>query len=156
MSVIDTEIYVDADSCPVKEETYRVAKRYGLRVVLVAAGWLRTPSEPWIELVVIKDGGQLDSADDRIVERAGPGDIVITEDILLAARCLNNEAKVISPRGRAFTPDSIGEAVATRQLMADLREMQQVSGGPPPFDKRDRSAFLQTLDQTVHDVRQGR
>jgi uncharacterized protein len=133
-----------------------VAKRYGLPVVLVTARWFRVPTESWIDLVVVEEDGQLDAADDWIAERAGKGDIVITQDILLAGRCLEGEAKVISPRGRAFTPDSIGDAIATRELMADLREMQEVTGGPPPFDKRDRSTFLQRLDQTIHDVRRGR
>jgi uncharacterized protein YaiI (UPF0178 family) len=140
----------------VKDETYKVAKRYSLSVVLVTAQWLRVPAESWIDLVVVEENGQLDAADDWIAERAGKGDIVITQDILLAGRCLEGEAKVISPRGRAFTPDSIGDAIATRELMADLREMQEVTGGPPPFDKRDRSTFLQRLDQTIHDVRLGR
>lgn len=139
-----------------KDETYKVAKRYSLSVVLVTAQWLRVPAESWIDLVVVEENGQLDAADDWIAERAGKGDIVITQDILLAGRCLEGEAKVISPRGRAFTPDSIGDAIATRELMADLREMQEVTGGPPPFDKRDRSTFLQRLDQTIHDVRLGR
>ena len=139
-----------------KDETYKVAKRYSLPVVLVTARWFRVPTESWIDLVVVEEDGQLDAADDWIAERAGKGDIVITQDILLAGRCLEGEAKVISPRGRAFTPDSIGDAIATRELMADLREMQEVTGGPPPFDKRDRSTFLQRLDQTIQDVRLGR
>ncbi len=143
-------ILVDADSCPVKEETYRVAKRYGLDVVLVSAQWLRAPPEPWLSLEVVKDEGQLDAADDRIVEIAGAGDIVVTEDILLAGRCLEEGAQVLSPRGRVFTEDSIGEAIATRELMAGLRESGEITGGPAPFGKRDRSNFLQELDSAVN------
>jgi uncharacterized protein len=154
--LIDTTIYVDADSCPVKEETYKVAKRYGLNVVLVAAQWLRIPAEPWLQLEVVKHDGQLDAADDWIAQRAGTADVVVTQDIVLASRCLENSARVISPRGRCFTPDSIGEALATRELMADLRETGEVSGGPPPFAKRDRSSYLQALDQTIQAIRRGR
>ena len=143
-------ILVDADSCPVKEETYRVAKRYGLGVVLVSAQWLRAPPEPWLSLEVVKDEGQLDAADDRIVEIAGAGDIVVTYDILLAGRCLEEGAQVLSPRGRVFTEDSIGEAIATRELMAGLRESGEITGGPAPFGKRDRSNFLQELDSAVN------
>jgi len=153
---MSTTIYIDADSCPVKEETYKVAKRYGLNVVLVAAQWLRVPAESWLQLEVVKEHGQLDAADDWIAERASRGDIVITQDIILAARCLENEARVLGPRGRPFTPDSIGEALASRELMAGLREMGEVAGGPPPFEKRDRSNFLQALDQCVQAVRRGR
>ena len=140
-------IFIDADSCPVKDETYKVAKRCGLDVVLVAAQWLRVPTEPWISLEVVKDEGQLDAADDWIVDHAEEQDIVVTEDILLAGRCLEKRARVVSPRGRVFTTDSIGEAIAIRELMADLRETGEVTGGAAPFDKRDRSVFLQRLDE---------
>ena len=149
-------IFVDADSCPVKDEVYRVAKRYGIEVTLVAATWLRVPSEPWIHLEVVKETGELDVADDWIVEQIGPGDIVISEDILLAARCLEKDARALSPRGRVFTPESIGEAVATRGLMADLREAGAITGGQSPFDKSDRSTFLQRLDQIINVVKRGR
>jgi uncharacterized protein len=142
-------IYIDADSCPVKDETYKVAKRNGLDVVLVAAQWLRIPTESWITLEVVKDGGQLDAADDWIVEHAVDEDIVITEDILLAERCLENNARVVSPRSRVFTPESIGEAIAMRELMETLRQTGEVTGGAAPFDKRDRSTFLQRLDELV-------
>lgn len=142
-------VYIDADSCPVKDETYKVAKRNGLDVVLVAAQWLRIPTEPWITLEVVKDGGQLDAADDWIVEHAVGEDIVVTEDILLAGRCLEKSARVVSPRGRVFTPDSIGEAVAVRELMETLRQTGEITGGAAPFDKRDRSIFLQRLDELV-------
>ena len=150
-----TDIFVDADACPVKDEVYRVAKRYALKVVLVANSWLRVPNDEWIELVVV--GQELDAADAWIVEQAGRGDIVITADIPLAALCLGKGASVLGPRGRPFTEDSIGNALATRELMSQLREMGEMEGGPPPFEKRDRSQFLQALDQMIHVVRkQGR
>jgi len=115
-------IFVDADSCPVKDEVYRVARRYELEVRVVSASWLRIPEHPLITLEVVRETGNLDAADDRIVEQVAPGDVVISEDILLAARCLEKGAHPLMPRGREFTPDSIGEAVATRELMAGLRE----------------------------------
>jgi uncharacterized protein YaiI (UPF0178 family) len=146
---------VDADSCPVKDEVYRVAKRYGVEVTLVAASWLRVPTEPWIKLEVVKETGELDVADDWIVEHVGPGDVVISEDILLAGRCLEKDARALSPRGRVFTPASIGEAVATRELMADLREAGTITGGPSPFDKSDRSRFLQRLDEIINSLQRG-
>ena len=149
-------IYVDADSCPVKEEVYRVAKRYDLRVTLVAASWLRVPTEPWIDLKVVKETGELDVADDWIVDQVEAGDIVVSEDIILASRCLEKGARALNPRGREFTPESIGEALATRELMADLREAGAITGGPSPFGKTDRSRFLQRLDEIVNAVkRQG-
>ncbi|HIF05805.1 MAG TPA: YaiI/YqxD family protein [Gemmatimonadetes bacterium] len=146
-----TDIFIDADACPVKEEVYRVAKRYGLRVVLVANSWLRAPNEEWIELVIV--GGELDAADAWIVDHISPGDIVISADIPLAALCLEKGAGVLGPRGRPFTADSIGNALATRELMSQLREMGEAGGGPPPFEKRDRSQFLQALDQMIHSIR---
>jgi len=150
------QIFVDADSCPVKNEVYKVAKRYGLHVTLVAASWFRVPSEPWISLEVVKETGDLDVADDWIVEGVGVGDIVVSEDIILASRCLEKGARVLNPRGRVFTPESIGEALATRELMADLREAGAITGGPAPFEKADRSRFLQRLDELIHDVRRTR
>lgn len=143
-------IYVDADSCPVKEETYRVAKRYGLGVTLVSGTWLRVPPEPWISLEVVQDTGGLDGADDWIFQRTGGGDIVVTDDIVLASRCLERGSRVISTRGRVFTRESIGDALATRELMANLREVGAVAGGPKGFTKADRSAFLQRLDHAVN------
>ena len=145
-------IAVDADACPVKREVYRVAKRYDLEVILVAASWIRVPEDGRVRLILVKDEGKLDAADDRIVEEVGPNDIAITEDVHLASRCLDEGARVISPRGRVFSPDSIGEAVATRDLMADLREAGLTTGGPKPFQKADRSAFLQRLDETVQAI----
>lgn len=152
----EVRIYVDADSCPVKDEVYRVAKRYGLDVTLVSATWLRTPSESWIHLEVVKETGGLDAADDWIVERSGTYDIVVTDDIVLASRCLQKGASALSSRGRAFTPESIGEALATRELMANLREVGAVTGGPSSFTKSDRSRFLQELDKAVNLVKRRR
>ena len=146
-----TDIFVDADACPVKDEVYRVAQRYRLRVVLVSNAWLRAPNEEWLELVVV--GAELDAADAWIVEQVTQDDIVITADIPLAALCLEKGAGVLGPRGRPFTEDSIGGALATRELMSQLREMGEVTGGPPPFEKRDRSEFLQALDRMIHSVR---
>ena len=146
-----TDIYVDADACPVKDEVYRVAQRYGLKVLLVSNAWLRAPNEEWVEVVVV--GAELDAADAWIVEHVTEDDIVVTADIPLAALCLENGSSVLGPRGRPFTEDSIGGALATRELMSQLREMGEVTGGPPAFEKRDRSQFLQALDQVVHAIR---
>lgn len=139
-------IYIDGDACPLKEETYRVAARYGLRVTVVANKAMRIPEEG-VELVVVSEG--LDVADDWIAARAGRGDIVITADVPLAARCIARGASVIGTTGRPFTEDNIGEAVATRDLFAEMREAGGTIGGPPPFQKKHRSTFLQTLDATV-------
>lgn len=146
-------IFVDADSCPVKDEVYRVARRYELEVQVVAATWLRLPDDPLITLEVVRETGDLDVADDRIVEQVTAGDIVISDDILLAQRCLDKGAHPLTTRGKEFTPGSIGEAVATRELMAGLREAGAVTGGPSPFTKSDRSQFLQQLDEIVNRVR---
>jgi len=143
-------ILVDGDACPVKEETYRVAARYGVPVKVVANSWMRTPMGQDVELVLVEKSRVLDVADDWIAERAGPDDIVITADIPLAARCVEAGARVLGHRGREFTPDSIGDALATRDLMADLREGGELTGGPPPFAKRDRSNYLQRLDETIN------
>lgn len=151
-----TTLFVDADACPVKDEVYRVARRYGARVVLVANQWMRVPGEEWIELVVVKEAGGLDDADHHIVEAAGTDDIVVTDDIILASRCLEKGARALTPRGRVFTPETIGEALATRELMADLREAGALTGGPAPFGKRDRSEFLQALDRIFQAITKGR
>lgn len=148
-------IVVDGDACPVKQEVYRVARRYDLDVLVVAASWVTVPDDERIRFILVRDEGKLDAADDRIVEEVGEGDIAITEDVHLAARCLERGARVISPRGRVFSEETIGEAVATRDLMAGLREAGMVTGGPSPFEKSDRSAFLQRLDETVHAIRRG-
>ena len=146
-------IFIDADACPVKQEVYRVAKRYGLKVILVSNAWMRTPREDWIELVVVD--GQLDAADDWIVEHVDKNDIVITADIPLASRSLGKGAQVISPTGRVFTEESIGEALATRNLLSQLRDLGTMMGGPPPFGKRERSRFLQHLDEVIQAIRRG-
>ena len=145
------EIYVDADACPVKDEAYKVARRYGLPVKVVANAFLVVPKEPLIERVVVEEGP--DVADDWIAERAGMGDIVVTADIPLAARCLKSGALVIGPAGRAFTPDSIGSALAARGLGEHLRSMGEVTRGPAPFQASDRSRFLSALDEAVHRAR---
>ncbi|HSM05413.1 MAG TPA: YaiI/YqxD family protein [Longimicrobiales bacterium] len=147
------EIYVDADACPVKDETYRVAGRYGLHVRVVTARWMRVPSDPGIHLEVVEETGGLDAADDWIVERVGTGDVVVTEDVHLAARCVEKGALALTPRGKEFTSSSVGEAVAMRDLMTNLREAGVDTGGPAPFQKTDRSNFLQRLDEMVNRVR---
>ena len=147
-------IYVDADACPVKEEVYRVARRHGVKVYVVANAPLRVPAEDLIELVVVRGG--FDAADDWIAAHAGPGDVAITSDIPLADRCLKAGARVLGPKGHAFTEDSIGEALATRALLDMLRQSGEVSGGPAPFAKSDRSRFLSKLDEALHAVRRQR
>lgn len=141
-------ILVDGDACPVKEETYRVARRYNLPVRVVTNSFLRVPQEALIERILVDSG--FDAADNWIAERAGPSTIVITADILLADRCVKAGATVLGPNGRAFDTQSIGSAVATRALMEDLRAMDAVRGGPPPFSKADRSNFLSALDQAAN------
>ena len=144
-------IYVDADGCPVKEEIYRVARRHGLAVRVVANSWMRTPGESPIELKVVS--GAFDAADDWIAEAVTDQDLVITADIPLAARCLDKGAQVLGHRGRPFTEESIGEALASRELMSQLRDMGLASGGPPPFAKKDRSSFLHNLDETIRSLK---
>jgi uncharacterized protein YaiI (UPF0178 family) len=138
-------IFVDADGCPVKDEVCRVAERHGLEVKLVSNTWMRAPSVAWLELVVVDDG--FDAADDWIVEQAAERDIVVTADIPLAARCLKKGARVLGPKGRVFTENSIGNALAGREASGYLREMGVMTGGPAPFTKRDRSRFLQRLEE---------
>ena len=147
-------IYTDADACPVKDEVYRVAARYAIPVVLVANSRMRLPEGGGVRLVLVA-GGQLDSADDWIAARAGARDIVVTADIPLASRCVAAGARVLDPRGRVFTEDSVGDTLATRNLMSQLREAGAVTGGPAPHARRDRSLFLQKLDELVQQVRRG-
>ena len=144
-------IFVDADACPVKNEVYRVAGRYGLDVTLVTNSWMRVPDERWVALEVVEDG--FDAADDWIVEHVQPHDIVITADIPLASRCLKEGARVIRPTGKQFTENNICEAVATRELLSELRDAGEITGGPPPLKKRDRSHFLQQLDEVIQSIR---
>jgi len=148
------DIFVDADGCPVKQEIYRVAKRYGLKVTLVSNSRMQTPQEDWLEIVIVD--GQFNAADDWIVEHVSENDIVITGDIPLASRCLEKGAQVLAPTGRLFTRDSIGEALAGREFLSYLRDFGTITGGPTPFGKRDRSRFLQRLDETIQAVRSGK
>ena len=143
-------IYVDADACPVKDEIYRVAQRHRLPVSIVAGTFIRIPADPLIERIAAGSG--MDAADDWIAERAGPGDIVVTSDIPLASRCVKAGAAVLAPNGKAFTDDSIGMALAVRNLMSDLRDSGEITGGPRGFSPGDRSAFLSALDQTIRRV----
>jgi uncharacterized protein YaiI (UPF0178 family) len=134
-----------------KQEVFRVAKRCHLHVTLVTNSWMRIPNEPWITLEVVEGG--FDAADDWIVEQVQAHDIVITADILLAERCLKKKACVIGSTGKPFTQDNIGQAVATRALMSDLREAGEITGGPPPLTQRDRSQFLQQLDNVIQSIK---
>lgn len=140
-------IYLDADACPVKDEAYKVAQRHGLRVFVVANSYIATPRAPFIERVAVPAGP--DVADDWIAERAQRGDIVVTADIPLAARCVKAGASVIAPNGRVFDEASIGMALATRNLMEDLRSAGEQTRGPRAFAPRDRSAFLSALETAV-------
>ena len=144
-------IYVDADACPVKEEIYRVARRYGTKVFVIANSPMRVPQEENFEFVGVSGG--FDVADDWIAERARTGDIVITADIPLAGRCLQQGARVLGPTGLEFTEDAIGDALATRALLDMLRQCGDFRGGPSPFARSDRSRFLSKLDELVHAAR---
>lgn len=148
------EIFVDADGCPVKDEVYRVAMRHKLRVKLVSNSRIHVPQADWLEPVVVE--GDFNAADDWIAARVAEGDIVITADIPLAARCLKEGARVIAPTGRPFTDEGIGSALAQRELMSHLRSLGTVTGGPPPFGPRDRSRFLHCLDETIRSVSRAR
>jgi len=143
-------VYIDADACPVKDEIYKVAGRYGLRVVVVANAALRVPADPLVELVVRRGFG---AADDYIAEVAGPGDVVVTADIPLAGRSLEKGARVLDPRGQAITDNEIGRMLGMRELMEELRQTGAASGGPPPMGAKDRSRFLSKLDELVTAVR---
>jgi len=145
-------IYIDADACPVKQEVYRVAERHALKgtalkVFVVSNSPIAVPRDPFVERVVV--GAGMDEADNWIAERAGKGDIVITADVPLASRCVKTGAEVIAPNGRAFTPDSIGMTLATRNLMDSLRSAGEITSGPKPFAPRDRSSFLSALDHAI-------
>lgn len=142
-------VYIDADACPVKDETYRVAGRYGLKTFVVANTSMRVPAGPLVELVVRAGFG---AADDWIAEQIGPADICVTADIPLAARCVARGAVVVDPKGRLLTEATIGEAVGVRDLMDELRQAGATTGGPAPMTAKDRSRFLSTLDQAVNAV----
>ena len=141
------EIFVDGDACPVKDETYVVSSRYGLPCTVVANSRMYVPEDLGVELVVVEQGP--DVADDWIADTVRAGDVVITADIPLAARCLDAGALVLGTTGREFTEDSIGGQLATRDLKAQLREAGQIGGGPPPLGNRDRSRFASKLDELV-------
>ncbi|ASK89990.1 YaiI/YqxD-like protein [Sphingorhabdus sp. SMR4y] len=143
------QILVDADACPVKDEIYRVADRHGVAVVIVSNSPFRVPNHPLVSRVVVSDA--FDAADDYIAERSGARTVVVTSDILLADRCVKAGAAVVASNGKPFTADSIGAAVATRAIMADLRAGMgsENIGGPPPFSKADRSRFLSSLDEIL-------
>jgi hypothetical protein len=143
----EIRIFVDADACPVKNEIYRVAERYGLKVYVVANSFMNVPRSDLIERVIVTQGP--DIADDWIAERATASDIVITADIPLAGRCVKKGATVIGPTGKPFTEDSIGMALATRDLLTDLRSAGATTRGPPPLTRQDISRFLSALDLAV-------
>ncbi len=144
-------IYIDADACPVKQEVYRVAERHGCHVYVVSNSGMVVPRDPFIERIVVPSGP--DVADDWIAERAGTSDVVITADIPLASRCVKAGASVIAPNGKTFTESSIGMALATRNLMDQLREVGEITGGPKPFSSRDRSEFLGSLDRALNRIK---
>lgn len=150
----DIKILIDADACPVKDEIYKVGMRHGVAMRIVANSYLRHPDHPLISMMQVSD--KFDAADDAIAEMADASTVVITADILLAERCLNAAAHVIAPNGKPFTHSSIGMAVATRSIMADLRAGGETVGGPPPFSKSDRSRFLSTLDETLVRLKRSR
>lgn len=141
------EIFIDADACPVKDEVYKVAGRYGLKTFVVSNAFMMIPGSPMIERVIVDAGP--DVADDWIAEHVAPGDVAITNDIPLAERVLKAGGAAIAPNGRPFTADSIGSAIAQRGLMEQLRSTGEFTGGPRPFDRNDRSRFLQALDEAV-------
>jgi hypothetical protein len=148
------KIYIDADACPVKEETYKVAIRYGLQTFVVSNTFMQIPKAALIERVIVSAGA--DVADDWIVEHINAGDVVVTNDIPLAARALAKDAHAVAPHGRAFTGDSIGMALAQRALMDHIRSTGEITGGPPPFSSANRSQFLQALDQIISRERRRR
>lgn len=145
------DIYIDADACPVKAEALRVAERHGLKTYIVSDGGVRPTHNPLVELVVVSPG--MDAADNWIAEHIGPGDIAITADTPLAARCIAAGAKVLRFNGQPFDEQSIGTALATRDLMTHLRETGEITGGPRPFSKQDRSRFLNALETMVQAVK---
>lgn len=144
---MSTTLYIDADACPVKDEAVRVAERHGLVIYFVSNAWMRLLEGPLIKRVVVSEGA--DAADDWIAERAGKGDVVVTADIPLAARCLKAGARVIGPTGRPFTEAGIGMALAMRDLSRHLRETGESKGYNASFTRQDRSQFLQALEQAV-------
>ena len=148
------EIFIDADACPVKDEVYKVAGRYGLKTWVVSNAFMMIPQSPLIARVIVDAGP--DVADDWIAEHIAPGDAAITNDIPLAERVLKAGGQAITPTGKPFTADSIGAAIAQRALMEQLRSTGDILGGPKPFDRNDRSRFLQALDEAVQKERRRR
>jgi uncharacterized protein len=144
-------LYIDADACPVKDEVYKVAARYGLKTFVVSNAFMRVPVSPRIEQVVVDAGP--DVADDWIADRVIPGDVTVTNDIPLAERVLRAGGHALKPNGERFTENSIGSAIAQRALMEQLRSTGEITGGPKPFDARDRSRFLQGLDEVIQKER---
>lgn len=142
------QIYIDADGCPVKEETFKVAARYKIKTFVVANKYLNVPLDPLIEMNVVS--GNFDAADDWIAQQVTGYDVVITADILLAERCVKKGARVLGPKGVEFDEDNIGSAVSNRELMQNLRHMGEMRGGPAPMDQKARSQFLGKLDQIIH------
>ena len=147
------KLYIDADACPVKNEVFRVAQRHGLRVYLVSNSSMQIPQDDFIELVIVPEG--FDAADDWIATHITETDIAVTADIPLAARCLKKGAKVLDPKGRVYSEDSIGDALANRDFMAFLRDTGAITGGQPPFEPKDRSRFLQRLEELIQALMRG-
>ncbi len=145
------EIYVDADACPVKDEVLKILDRHGIKVHFVSNQWMRLPQSPMINVVVVPEGP--DEADNWIAERVGPNDIAITGDIPLADRCVKKQATVINHNGKPFTEESIGMALAMRDLMTHLRETGEMTSGAAAFSKRDRSRFLEALEGAVQSIK---
>jgi uncharacterized protein len=143
-------IYVDADASPVKNEVVRVAKRYGLKVYFVSNSRMKTPEDRLVETVIVND--HLDAADDWIVEHITENDVAVSADIPLASRCLKKGARVLDPKGRVLTEESIGGVLANRDIMTFLRDLGNITGGSSPYDKRDRSRFLQRLDDLIQAI----
>jgi uncharacterized protein len=148
---LPTTLYIDADACPVKDEAVRVAERHQLAIHFVSNSYMRLPEGPLISRVVVSDGP--DAADDWIAERAGTGDIVVTADIPLAARCLETGARAIGPTGKPFTQDNIGTALAMRDFSRHLRETGESKGYNAGFTRADRSRFLQALEEAVQAIK---
>ena len=148
------KLYIDADACPVKNEVFRVARRYRLKVYLVSNSSMRIPPDEFVELIIVHEG--FDAADDWIAKHITETDIAVTADIPLAARCLKKGARVLDPKGRVYSEDSIGDALSNREFTAFLRDMGTITGGPPPFEPRDRSRFLQRLDEIIHAIMRGK
>jgi uncharacterized protein YaiI (UPF0178 family) len=152
---VSLHIYIDADACPVRDETYKIARRHKVPVTVVANSYIRTPREPNIDFQMVTDS--FDAADDWIAERANSDAIVITSDILLAERCLKAGARVLGSNGKPMDNDTIGSQIAVRAIMADLRDGadQPTVGGPPPFSPRDRSRYLEALHLMVEQMKRG-